>query len=64
MERFAFRPMTLADIAAAIGEQQTGLRLTTNEDGSIEVETPTLTAAKRSQLRALFTGRGFVEDAG
>ena len=64
MERFTFRPMTLTDIAAAIGKQATELSLTINEDGSMEIETPTLTAATRSQLRTLFTSRGFVEDTG
>lgn len=64
MERFTFRPMTLADIAAVVGKPSTDLRLIENEDGTVEVETPTLTAAKRSQLRALFTNRGFVEFTG
>ena len=64
MERFTFRSMNLADIAAAVGKPATAMRLTTNADGSIEIETPDLTAAKRSQLLELFTSRGFVEDTG
>ena len=63
MERFIFRPFNLSDIAAAVGTDATELRLTENEDGVVEVDTPNLTAAKRSALRSLFTSRGFVEDA-
>ncbi len=62
MERFVFRPINLADIAAALGENTTGLRLTSSENGVIAIDTPNLTAAKRTALRNLFTGRGYVED--
>ena len=60
MERFTFRTPTLPDIAAAIGKPSTDLRLIENENGTIEIETPNLTATKRNQLRALFTSRGLV----
>ncbi len=64
MERFTFRPLTLSDIAAVVGKPSIDLRLIENEDGTVEIETPTLTATKRSQLRVLFTNRGFVEITG
>jgi len=61
MERFTFHPITLADIATALGLSSVDLRLTTNEDGSMEIETPNLPTAKKVKLRLLFTNRGFVE---
>ena len=64
MERFKYRPINLSDIATAVGQNPLDMRLTENADGTIEIETPDLTATKRSQLRALFTSRGFVEDTG
>ena len=62
MERFVFRPINLADIAATLGIGAAALRLTSNADGAVEVDTPNLTASKRSALRSLFTARGYVED--
>ena len=62
MERFVFRPLTLADIALAIDKDATELRLTANADGVMELDTPNLTAAMRSQLRSLFSATGYVED--
>ena len=62
MERFVFRPINLVDIASTLGIDAAGLRLTSNADGVVEVDTPNLTAAKRSALRSLFTTRGYVED--
>ncbi len=64
MERFIFRPITPVDIAATVGKKATDIHLTQDQNGTIEIETPNLTAAKRTQLRALFTTRGLVEDTG
>ena len=71
MEHFVFRPINLADIAAAVRKNTTELRLTTGPDGPdgpsgeggvVAVDTPDLTVAERAALRALFTNRGYVED--
>lgn len=64
MERFTFRPISLEDIAATIGKKSEKLTITEHNDGTIEVHTPNLTATKRTQLRNLFTNRGFLEDTG
>lgn len=64
MERFIFRPVNLTDIATAVGKNSVEIRLTSNPDGTVEIETPTLTETKRSALRALFTSRGLVEETG
>lgn len=57
MERFVFRPLNVADIAAALGKNTTDLRLTTG-GGVVAVDAPDLTLAERAALRSLFTNRG------
>lgn len=65
MEHFVFRPINLADIAAAVGKSTTDMRLTTTGPdgiGVVAVDTPDLTLGQRAALRSLFTNRGYVED--
>ena len=62
MEHFTFRQINVADVAAATGLDATQITLGTELDGSVTVALPTLTATQRAGLKALFTGRGLIED--
>ncbi len=61
MERFNFRPMSVLEVAAAIGKPSTDITVTRHPDGQIDVATPDLTVAQRTALRDLLAALGLME---